>query len=348
MVLMINGVPLEEAPRDLSSFLSSYPHFKESASRLCTMKAESIGPHGLVYVCAREFAVTHPHDNKISVMGTDDITTSHIIVIKHSGSGALGLTQIDRYFNDDSLTTMIQRIQSLSYHYEGRLQLHLIGGFSDNRRISHNLSIALLQMMHKNRIEMDLETCCIGDLCTLHRNGIAWPIVYGIGVNVKTGDIFPAQFTDKGPDMDIRYARTLTGGDNVGLLEIYDCSREELRIGPFSYEPMRAVDIWLQQSDEFLLQSLSSVPEVVPPHFVQQLRTTLKRIKDDPYPAVTIFNSNCPRYYRKDSNLGHWLRVHHKEENNGPSNTAAIAAAAAGWPPPAAPVPSIANTQAYY
>ena len=132
------------------------------------------------------------------------------------------------------------------------------------------------------------------------------------------------------------------------LHEIYDCSREELRIGPFSYEPMRAVDIWLQQSDEFLLQSLSSVPEVVPPHFVQQLRTTLKRIKDDPYPAVTIFNSNCPRYYRKDSNLGHWLRVHHKEENNGPSNTAAIAAAAAGWPPPAAPVPSIANTQAYY
>ena len=65
-----------------------------------------------------------------------------------------------------------------------------------------------------------------------------------------------------------------------------------MRIGPFSYEPMRAVDIWLQQSDDFLLQSLSSVPEVVPPHFVQQLRTTLKRIKDDPYPAVTIFNTN--------------------------------------------------------
>ena len=79
------------------------------------------------------------------------------------------------------------------------------------------LTSKFAEMMHKNRIEMDLETCCIGDLCTLHRNGIAWPIVYGIGVNVKTGDIFPAQFTDKGPDMDIRYARTLTGGDNVGV-----------------------------------------------------------------------------------------------------------------------------------
>ena len=85
MVLLINGVPLEEAPRDVSAFISQYPHFKESASRLCSMKPETIGPHGLIYVFSREFAVTHPHDNKISVMGTDDITTSHIIVIKHSG-----------------------------------------------------------------------------------------------------------------------------------------------------------------------------------------------------------------------------------------------------------------------
>ena len=75
-------------------------------------------------------------------------------------------------------------------------------------------------MLHKNRCDLDLETCCIGDLCTLNRNGIAWPIIYGIGVNVKTGDIFPAQFSEKGPDMDIRYARTLTGGDNVGVSTI--------------------------------------------------------------------------------------------------------------------------------
>ena len=88
MVLMINGVPLEEAPRDVAAFISQYPHFKESASRLCSMKPETCGPHGLIYVFAREFAVTHPHDNKISVMGTDDITTSHIIVIKHSGKVA--------------------------------------------------------------------------------------------------------------------------------------------------------------------------------------------------------------------------------------------------------------------
>ena len=37
---------------------------------------------------------------------------------------------------------------------------------------------------------------------------------------MKTGDIFPAQFTDKGPDLDIRMARTLTGGDNVGVIVV--------------------------------------------------------------------------------------------------------------------------------
>ena len=78
-----------------------------------------------------------------------------------------------------------------------------------------------VEVLHKQRTDLDLITCCIGELCTLHRNGVPWPIVYGIGINVKTGDIFPAQFTDKGPDLDIRMARTLTGGDNVGVSFIY-------------------------------------------------------------------------------------------------------------------------------
>ena len=30
--------------------------------------------------------------------------------------------------------------------------------------------------------------------------------------------------------------------------------------------------------------------------FVQLVRSTLKRIKDDPYTAVTIFHTNSPRY----------------------------------------------------
>ncbi len=85
MPLLINGVPIEEAPRDLRAFFNQFPHFKESAAALCSMKPQVVGPLGLLYIFQREFAVTHPHDNKVSIIGTDDITTSHILILRHTG-----------------------------------------------------------------------------------------------------------------------------------------------------------------------------------------------------------------------------------------------------------------------
>lgn len=85
-----------------------------------------------------------------------------------------------------------------------------------------------IECLHKQRVDLDLITCCLGDLCTLHRNGVPWPVLYGAAINVKTGDIFPATFTDKGPDLDIRNARTLTGGESVGVSKAFNvqsCAR---------------------------------------------------------------------------------------------------------------------------
>eukprot|EP00096_Caligus_rogercresseyi_P005472 TRINITY_DN2099_c0_g1_i1.p1 TRINITY_DN2099_c0_g1~~TRINITY_DN2099_c0_g1_i1.p1 ORF type:complete len:374 (+),score=103.91 TRINITY_DN2099_c0_g1_i1:238-1359(+) len=313
MVLFINGVSLDEAPRDIRGFFLKYPQFKESASSLTSATPRILGPLRSLYVSQREFAVTHPHDNKVTILGSDDITTAHLLIIRHTGSGATGFCHLDGG-HEDGISSMIQRILSLSFHYDGRFEMHLLGGFADPKGIAQDLTVSILQILHKQRAELELMTCAVNELCTLHRNGVPWPLISGIGVSVETGEIFPAQFTDKGPDLDIRNARTLTGGENVGLLEIYDCSREELRIGPFSYEPVRAVDFWLQQSDDFLRQALSTCPEVAPPQFVTNLRAVLKRIKEDPYPSVTLFQSNCPRYYRKDEHSGRWLPSYIKEE----------------------------------
>ena len=197
---------------------------------------------------------------------------------------------------EEGLSSYIQRLISLSYGYEGRLEVHLIGAFSDTKGIGASLITKTLGALHKQRTALELVTCCVGELCTVRRNNAPYPIIYGVGVNVKTGEIFPAQFTDKGPDMDIRMARILTGKkESVGMMDIYACEREELRIGPFTYEPMRAVDIWLQQADEFILQNLHICPEVAPQTFIPLLRQALKRIKQDPYPSVSIFGSNSPR-----------------------------------------------------
>jgi hypothetical protein len=41
------------------------------------------------------------------------------------------------------------------------------------------------------------------------------------GVNVKTGELFPATFPDKGPDQALRSARHLTGGQQVMFLSLF-------------------------------------------------------------------------------------------------------------------------------
>uniref|UniRef100_A0A1B0D891 Uncharacterized protein n=1 Tax=Phlebotomus papatasi TaxID=29031 RepID=A0A1B0D891_PHLPP len=72
---------------------------------------------------------------------------------------------------------------------------------------------------------------------------------------------------------------------------------------------MRGVDLWLAQSDEFLLQHLSTSPEVEPPTFAMQLRSTLRYIQDNQFPAVTVFPDNRPHYYRRDEASGCWQLV---------------------------------------
>lgn len=81
-------------------------------------------------------------------------------------------------------------------------------------------------------------------------------------------------------------ARHFTGGHQV--LDIYDSQLGMLRIGPFNYDPVRGVDLWLSQTDEFILQHLSTSPEVEPPHFVMQVRATLKYIQDNQFPGELI------------------------------------------------------------
>lgn len=57
-------------------------------------------------------------------------------------------------------------------------------------------------------------------------------------------------------------------------MDIYDSALGMLRIGPFNYDPLRGVDLWLAQSDDFLLTHLSTTPEVERPHFAMQVSST--------------------------------------------------------------------------
>lgn len=72
-------------------------------------------------------------------------------------------------------------------------------------------------------LEIDLTQACVGDLNTSLRGDIHFPIIYGVGVNIKTGEIFPATFPDRGPESNLRIARNFTGAQNVGIFHINRC-----------------------------------------------------------------------------------------------------------------------------
>lgn len=84
--------------------------------------------------------------------------------------------------------------------------------------------------------------------------------------------------TGKSPDLPLRlpFAASMKKLIQVlhsasQVLDVYDCTLGLLRIGPFNYDPLRGVDLWLAQSDHLILQHLSTSPEVEPPHFVSRV-----------------------------------------------------------------------------
>jgi len=307
MVLVLGGLPMDEAPSDSRNLFHAAPHLKEAAVHVASLPPKVVPPNGLLYLHPREFAVVLPHDKSITLLGSDDCTTNVMVAIRHTGSGAVCLGHVDGADTENGVSPLISRIQEVSLGYpEGRLELHLVGGFMDPRGYSERLVVGLLHAFHKEPLELDLVFACVGDMNTTVRSGLAWPIIYGIGINVKTGEIFPATFPDKGPDMALRSTRQLTG--NVHLMDLYDCTLGLLRVGPIHYPPSRGIELWLQQADEFLVSQLSFAPEAELPNFAMKTRSAMKHIRDHPFPAVTVFPDNRPRYFRKDES-GAWVQV---------------------------------------
>ncbi|KAG4073688.1 hypothetical protein HA402_000912 [Bradysia odoriphaga] len=305
MVLVLNGVLQDECPMDTSALFMLHPVYRDYANQLLEIPTKTVGPVGLLYVGQRELAAVATHDKNVNIIGSDDATTCIIVVVRHSGSGAVALAHLDGNGIDEAVSTMVDRVQNLALGYpEGRIEVQLIGGYKDQQSYAEDLFFNIMQSFHKHPLEIDLTQACVGELNTIVRGDLNWPIIYGIGVNIKTGEIFPAAFTDKGPDLQLRMARNFTGGQTV--LDIYDSQLGMLRIGPFNYDPLRGVDLWLAQTDEFLLRHLSTSPEVEPPHFAMQVRSTLKYIQDNQFPAVTVFRDNRPHYYHRDETTGCW------------------------------------------
>ncbi|XP_030340180.1 protein N-terminal asparagine amidohydrolase isoform X1 [Strigops habroptila] len=325
MPLLINGERVDLA-RPTGDMIRAYPHLEEKAKLLRSQPAQIVEPKGLLYVQQREFAVTTPKDGSVSILGSDDATTCHIVVLRHTGSGATCLTHCDGSDTEAEVSLIMSSVKSLSdtpgcgrsalllllvYWFSQRLlqfvrlEVHLVGGFNDDRQLSQKLTNQLLRAFDLQPDDVHLVTFCVTELNDREEEDIHFPIIYGIAVNVKTAEIFPATFPEKGPDEDLRSAHVLTGAT---LTNIYDAKMEQLHIGPYFWRPFPHVDFWLQQDDKQILQNLSTSPLAEPPHFVSHIRSTLTFLKEHPFPSRSLFPDRKPRIYKKNEE-GLWEQV---------------------------------------
>ncbi|XP_039346895.1 protein N-terminal asparagine amidohydrolase isoform X2 [Mauremys reevesii] len=305
MPLLINGdrIDLAQPPGEV---IRTYPQLEEKARVLRGQPAQTVGPKGLLYIQQREFAVTTPKDGSVSILGSDDATTCHLVVLRHTGSGATCLTHCDGSNTRAEVSLIMSAVKSFSNDTEcGRLEVHLVGGFNDDRQLSQKLTNQLLRTFDLQQDDVHLVTFCVTELNDREEKDNHFPIIYGIAVNVKTAEIFHATFPDKGPDKDLRSARMLTGAP---MTNIYDAKTEQLHIGPYFWMPFPHVDLWLEQDDKQILQNLSTSPLAEPPHFVSHLRSTLLFLKEHPFPAASLFPNRKPRLYKKTEE-GLWERV---------------------------------------
>nr|XP_014347329.1 PREDICTED: protein N-terminal asparagine amidohydrolase isoform X3 [Latimeria chalumnae] len=271
MPLIVNNSQVH-LPRTTAEFIRLYSHFEESAKAFRSRPTQQVEPRGLLYVQQREFAATTPQDGSVSIIGSEDATTCHLVVLRHTGTV--------------------------------RLELHLVGGFIDDRRLSQKLTLQLLGAFDCQLEDVHLVTYCVTELNDVVKKGVHWPIIYGIAVDITKGEIFPAAFPDKSPDEDLRSARTFTGGP---MINIYDAETQQLKIKPCFWFPFPDVDFWLAQKDEMILKGISTSPLVEPSHFVPHLRSTLRFLKEHPIPDNLLFPDGQPRIYKKNVN-GLWER----------------------------------------
>ncbi|CAL1602002.1 unnamed protein product [Knipowitschia caucasica] len=282
-----------------------YPHLQDNARQFRSRPLVEVDPKRFLYVQQREYAATTPADKCVSIIGSDDATTCHLVVLRHTGNGAACVGHLDGSSTWSEVQLIIKSVLSLSHHCkDGRLELHLVGGFNDDSKTSDNLSLNILAAFHKQKEHVHLETCCITEMNDTVVNGTHRPLVYGIGVNVKTGEVFPSLFTCKGPAEQLRSARTFTGGE---MAEIYDSVRGLVKIGPCKWSPNSEIAFWLDQSDATILKYLSTSPNAEPPHFVQHMKSTIQFILEHPS-ADGLFPSGQPQLYHR-TEQGDWERT---------------------------------------
>jgi len=95
---------------------------------------------------------------------------------------------------------MIMSIQAMTHAKDdqlGQLNIHIIGGYLDEKETSKELTCEILEACHNRHELITLRSLCVLSKNTEFFADKPRPILYGIAVEVHGGYCFPAKFMYK-------------------------------------------------------------------------------------------------------------------------------------------------------
>ena len=288
------------------------------------LKSLDIDSDRVLYVLQQEFATISPCKNSsnIKYIGSADATTCHIVIMKYSASGAISLAHLDGAQTFEALQKMLIEIHDISrYKFDvagqkgnvaiaGEEQLNspfdidlfIFGGFVDDKNYSEKLFGEILMSCVKCNDNLNLKLAPCYTLNTTLVNTVKKPIIYGVVVEVVSGEISAALFKNKGPDLHLRHVKI---GSDLGVCSCYDFHKEHVQIPPFTYHPPYYIDQLLSLPDHVYLQYTSTSPQCEPDDFVETSKGTFRFMLENPDRKVF---ENGVRSYVLTSN-GVWTLV---------------------------------------
>lgn len=221
MTILIDGEALPKIPSTVRGVFQRYPSLvTEASSFLHNPQTHIDNPSRTLYVSQKEYAVVSQSESQLSVVGSDDATTCHIVILHNKRHSLFSVAHIDSANNIEALTRIVaDTIGDSEVDENLSLDLYMVGGYTDERCTSELLTLELLHFYHELPVIIKLYLLCVGELNTQVKNGVNWPIIYGVSVNftLEYFHILPASFAllTRGPCLALRSSRFLGRADTV-------------------------------------------------------------------------------------------------------------------------------------
>lgn len=96
MVILVNDQIVNESELSVNSLLEKFPKLKAASEFVINQELRIVEKQAKVlYVGQKEMGVVSPNDDVVNIVGSEDATTCHIVILRHVSTGVTGVAHLD-------------------------------------------------------------------------------------------------------------------------------------------------------------------------------------------------------------------------------------------------------------